>query len=92
VGQDAVIRQFVQIRESFENVTIDELSDFIDAGDRVVLRQRYRGAGHGPDVELEFTTIATLRSGKYILIEFSCDHAEALELVGLSGQGAQSHA
>jgi hypothetical protein len=35
---------------------------------------------------LEVTAVYTLRRGKFFLVEYFRDHAEALEAVGLPGQ------
>ena len=62
----------------------ETITDFIDAGDRVVARFIWRGTGHGPAFGLEVTAVYTLRRGKFFLVEYFRDHAEALEAVGLS--------
>jgi ketosteroid isomerase-like protein len=85
LGVDAVVREFSRYRETFEDPMFVPIS-FTDAGDRVVARQIYHGAGHGPDINLEFTTVSTHRNGRVILLEFFWDHAEALEVVGLSAE------
>jgi ketosteroid isomerase-like protein len=85
MGREAVVRQWEQQREPFDSDTL-ELIDFIDAGDRVVMRQIWRAEGSGPDLRMEVSSVSTLRKGKTILMEFFWDHAEALEAVGLSEQ------
>ena len=50
-------------------------SDFIDAADRVAVRFIWRGAGYGPESNIEFTGVYTGRK--------FWDHAEALETTGL---------
>jgi ketosteroid isomerase-like protein len=47
VGREAVMRQFEQLRETFDATSVEPISDFIDAGDRVVVRVAYHGKGHG---------------------------------------------
>jgi ketosteroid isomerase-like protein len=44
----------------------------------------WRGTGHGPDFNMEWTIVSTLRKGKIFLLEQFWDHADALEAVGLS--------
>ena len=44
VGREAVIRQFGQLRETWEADALKPTSDFIEAADRVVVRQIWRGA------------------------------------------------
>jgi ketosteroid isomerase-like protein len=83
VGRDAVIRQWQRIMEPWPDPTV-ELVSIIDAGDRVVTRQIAHGKGHGPEIKIEFTVVNTFRNGKVFLIEYFWDHAEALEILGLS--------
>ena len=89
VGREAVMREFEQWRETWDADSLEPIS-IIDAGDRVVVRQRWRGVGHGPDLNMEVSVVTTWRKGKTILIEFFWDHAEALEAVGLSEQDARA--
>jgi ketosteroid isomerase-like protein len=63
---------------------LESISDFIDIGDRVAVRQLWRGVGQGPDSVIEFTGVTTLRKGRVVAVEFFWDHAEALETLGLS--------
>ena len=84
MGRDAVMRQFEQIRETFDVPTVEPISDFIDAGDRVVVRVAYHGEGHGPELNLEMTQVITVRNGRILYREFFRNHAEALEAAGLS--------
>jgi hypothetical protein len=53
-------------------------------GDRVAVRQTWRGAGHGPEADLEMTHVITVRKGKIVYQESFSDQAEALEILGLS--------
>ncbi len=84
IGREAVMRQFEQSRETWDADAVELISDFIDVGDRVAVRMIWRGAGHGPEANIEFTNVVTERQGRIVLIEFFWDHAEALEAVGLS--------
>ena len=63
---------------------LEPISDFIDAGDRVAVRFIWRGAGHGPESNMELTAVYTVRKGRIFVLEYFWDHAEALEAVGLS--------
>jgi len=85
VGREAVMRNWEQARELFQSDAVEPTSDLIDAGDRVLARMIWRGAGRGPEAHVEWTIVYTLREGKISLIEFFWDHAEALEAVGLAG-------
>ena len=83
VGRESVMRWFDQLREAFD-AYVTELSDIIDAGDRVVVRQIWHGAGHGPEADVEATSVLTVRRGRVIGVEQFWDRAEALEAVGVS--------
>jgi ketosteroid isomerase-like protein len=83
VGREAVMRWFDQLREAFD-AYVTELSDIIDAEDRVVVRQIWHGAGHGPEANVEATSVLTVRKGKVIGVEQFWERAEALEAAGLS--------
>jgi len=89
MGREAVMRQWEQQREAFDADTL-ELIEIIDLGDRVVTRFIWRAAGSGPDLEIEVTSVATVRKGKTILVEFFWNHADALAAVGLSEQDAHA--
>ena len=83
-GQEAVMRQMEQLRETWDADSFELISDFIDIGDRVAVRFIWQGAGHGPESKIELTGVYTVRKGRVIAIEFFWDHAEALETLGLS--------
>jgi len=83
IGREVVVRQWEQQREPFDRDTLEEI-EVIDLGDRVVMRQMWRAVGRGPDLNIEVTTVSTLRKGKMILLEFFWDHAQALAAVGFS--------
>jgi ketosteroid isomerase-like protein len=51
VGREAVMRQWEQVRETWVADAVEPISDFIEAGDRVVVRQIWRGVGSRPRVE-----------------------------------------
>ena len=90
VGREAVMRWYEQLRETWDAITLEPISDFIDIGDRVVVRHRWRGVGQGPDSVIESTGITTLRKGRIVVVELFWDHAEALETLGMSQQDAQT--
>jgi hypothetical protein len=83
VGREAVMRQFQQLRETWDADALKLISDFIHAADRVAVRFVWHGAGHGPESNIEATGVYTVRKGKIRTIDFVWDHAEALEGVGL---------
>ena len=84
VGREAVMREWDQVREAWDADAVEPISDFIDAGDRVVVRQIWRGVGQGPESNTELTNVFTVRKGRIFFQEFFWDHAEALEAVGLA--------
>ena len=90
VGREAVMRQFEQLRETWDADASEPISDFIDAADRIVVRAIWRGVGHGPEATMEWTIVFTVREEKIFGVEFFWDHAEALEAVGLSQQDAHA--
>ena len=84
VGREACMRQYKRGRESFEVDTVEPTTDFIAAGDRVVVRIAWSATGQGPEMSIEWTCVYTIRKGKIFIIEFFWDHAEALKAVGLA--------
>jgi ketosteroid isomerase-like protein len=90
VGRDAVMRQFEQMRSTWDADTLEAISDFIHAADRVVVRLTWHGAGRGPEAGFEMTGVFTVRKGRIAIQEYFWDHAEALETLGLSEQDAHA--
>ncbi len=84
VGREAVMRQFEQLRQTWDTDTFELISDFVDVGDRVAVRFIWRGTGRRPELNLEGTAVYTVRKGRIFGLEFFWDHAEALEILGLS--------
>jgi ketosteroid isomerase-like protein len=83
VGREGVMRFFEQLRETLDVSTLVLIGDFIDAGDRVAVRYSWRGAGHGPEMDMQLTLVFTIRKGRVFYQEFFWDHTEALEAAGL---------
>jgi ketosteroid isomerase-like protein len=84
VGREACFRQWEQMRETWDADTLEPISGFIDAADRVVIRWIWHGAGRGPESRMEMTAVFTVRKGRIFGVEHFWDHAEALETMGLS--------
>jgi ketosteroid isomerase-like protein len=84
VGREAVMGQWEQLRETWDADEVEPIGDFIDAADRVVVRQAWRGAGHGPSLNMEMTNVFMVRNGRIVYQEVFWDHTEALEAAGLS--------
>ena len=84
VGREAVMREFEQLRQTWDGRdTSEPIGDFIDVDDRVAVRHIWRGAGHGPEAAVELTTVWTVRDGRILAADYFRDHAEALEAAGL---------
>jgi ketosteroid isomerase-like protein len=83
VGRDAVMREFEQLRATWDGDTLEPIGDFIDAGDRVVVTYFWRGTGHGPESNLELTTVCTVRNRRVFLQEIFRDQAQALQAAGM---------
>ena len=84
VGREAVMRQFEYQREAFDADDVKLLHHSVDVGDRVAARFIWRGAGHGPEANMEFTGVYTVRMGRIFYLEYFWDHAQALQTLGLS--------
>jgi ketosteroid isomerase-like protein len=88
VGRAAVMRSYEQLREAWDADTLDTIT-VIDAGDRVVVRQRWHGVGQGPEMNMEVTNVFTIRKGRVFYQESFWDHSEALETLELPEQDAR---
>jgi uncharacterized protein len=84
IGREAVMREWHQLRDTWDADVIEPISDFIEAADHVVVRQVWHGVGSGPESHIELTNVFTMRKGRIFYQEFFWDHAEALEAAGLS--------
>ena len=82
-GREAVMREWAQLRETWDADVAEPISSFVDVGDRVVVRQMWRGFGRGPEANIEMTIIFTLRQGRVTSLEYLWDYAEALKALGL---------
>jgi len=84
VGREAVMREWEQVRETWFADAVEPIGEFIEAGDRVVVRQVWHGVGQGPESNIELTNVFTVRNGLIFHQEFFWDHEKALEAAGLS--------
>jgi len=84
VGRHAVMRQFEQLRATWDADAVEPISDFLDAGERVVVRMIWHGAGFGPEANLEFTHVYTVIDGKIARITGFPGEEEAIAAVGVS--------
>jgi ketosteroid isomerase-like protein len=82
VGREAIMRQWEQMRATFDADAL-ELISVIDSGDRVAVRLIWRGAGQGPELNMEMTNVLTVRNGRIVGLEYFWDHTKALATTGL---------
>jgi ketosteroid isomerase-like protein len=85
VGREAVVRQAERMREPWDADTLEPIGEFLDAGDRVVVRFIWHVAGRGPNADVAMSVTITVRDGRIFNQEFFWDPAEALKAAGLSG-------
>ena len=78
------MRQWEQQRSIWDADDLTMLHHSVDVGDRVAVRFTWRVAGHGPEANIEMTVVLTVRKGRIFAQEYFWDHAEALEILGLS--------
>ena len=88
VGREAVMRQFEQLRGTWNSDTAEPIGEFTEAGDRVLVRMVWRGVGQGPESRMEWTYVAAFSEGKVVGVEYFWDHAEALAAAELPAQDA----
>ena len=82
------MREFEQLRQTWDGRdTAEPIGDFIDVGDRVVVKHIWRGAGQGPEAAVELTGVWTVRNGSILAADYSRDYAEALEALGCRSKG-----
>ena len=77
-GREAVLRFLEELRGTWEAGELEEIS-LIDAGDRIVCRQRWHGVGRGPDANLEVTTVMTFRNSKIVKIIVWACHSQGIK-------------
>ena len=84
VGHDAFRNRAAQVMDAFEETRF-HAEEFIPAGDRVLVINRWkgRGLGSGVDVEMRFTNVWTLKDGKVVSCITYDDHVQALRAAGL---------
>ena len=78
------MQQLSQARGAFDSDSLEFLSDLVAVGDRVIVRVGWHGFGRGPQSDMEWTNVFTVRDGRLINVQYFWDHAEALEAAGLS--------
>jgi ketosteroid isomerase-like protein len=79
-----VMQELNQVRDAFDRDSVELLSDLVAVGDRVIARTGWHGSGRGPQSDMEWTTVSTIRDGRILKVQYFWDHAEALEAAELS--------
>ncbi len=84
-GPEGLLQSLLDWAEGFDELVITA-EEFIDAGDRVVVRthQRARGAESGVPVEDDFWFVHTIRTGKSVRLALFVDRSAAFGAAGLS--------
>jgi uncharacterized protein len=80
-GVDAIMGNFAQIPNYWSSFSV-EPSEFIEAGDKVIVRGTQRGTGKGGSFEAPFVHVMEYRDGKVVRGEFHGDSAKALKALG----------
>ena len=80
-GRDAIMKNFAQIPDYWSSFSV-EPSEFIEAGDKVIVRGMQRATGKGGSFEAPFLHLMEFRGGKVVRGEFQGDSAKALKALG----------
>jgi ketosteroid isomerase-like protein len=84
-GPEEVKRLWRGLDEAFEEFRL-EPEEFLDAGDHVPVRLRYRGRGKASGLEIEqevFSQVITFRDGRMVRVEHFMSWDEAIEAAGV---------
>lgn len=80
-GRDAIMGNFAQIPNYWSSFSV-EPSEFIDAGDYVVVRGTQRAGNDNGSFEAPFVHLMKYENGKLVRGEFHADSAKAAKLLG----------
>jgi uncharacterized protein len=80
-GRDAIIENFAQIPNYWSKFSV-EPSEFIEAGDTVIVKGTQRATGKGGSFEAPFLHLMEYSDGKLVRGEFEGDSAKALKALG----------
>jgi ketosteroid isomerase-like protein len=80
-GRDAIMENFAQIPNYWSSFSV-EPSEFIEAGDKVIVSGTQRATGKGGSFEAPFLHLMEYRDGKLVRGEFVGDSAKALKALG----------
>ncbi len=84
VGREAIMREFEQLRATYDAEQAQPIGAFRPVGDRVLVRYLWKAAGLGPATSMELTVVYTIRDHLIYGVEYFWEDADALEAVGLS--------
>jgi ketosteroid isomerase-like protein len=85
IGPDQIIVFWNGLDESFDELQLDP-QEYVDAGDRVLVRLRHYMVGKGSGVELHnelYHQVTTFRDGIIVRFDYVATWPEALELAGI---------
>ena len=83
-GREAIMREFEQLRQTWDGRdTAEPIGDFIDVGDRVVVRRSGVAQARVLKPTVELTAVWTVRDGSILAADYFRDYAEALATLGL---------
>jgi uncharacterized protein len=84
-GHDGLVQFGAGQTEAFQQMWLKP-EEFIEAGDKVVIRLQLGGTARHSGIEVEFSVVhvVTLREGKAVRIDVYDRMSDALEAVGLS--------
>ena len=80
-GRDAIMANFAQLPNYWSSFSV-EASEFIDAGEKVIVSGTQRATGKGGSFEAPFLHLMEYRDGKVVRGEFEGDSAKALKALG----------
>jgi len=82
-GREGILQVTLDWAEGFDELVVTA-SEFIDAGDRIVVRtlHRSRGATSGALVEADVWYVFTVRAGQAVRVDIFNERSEALQAAG----------
>jgi uncharacterized protein len=80
-GRDAIMENFGQLSNYWSRFSV-EPSEFIDAGDKVIVKGTQRATGKAGSFEAPFLHLMEYRDGKLVRGEFHADSAKAVKALG----------
>ena len=84
IGRDAVMEQFRELRDVWQDNSSFGPPELLDAGDRVFVQIPFLSETRGLPLSTDVAWVYTMRDGLIVSLEFFRSRAEALEAAGLS--------